>query len=49
MEYWSTNFAIAVSEHVDLMPFGDVQLTETYKVNKNLQIQSHWTMLTIIP
>jgi hypothetical protein len=42
------NFVIVVSEHVDLMPSEDVQLTETCKSNKCLQIESHWTVLTII-
>jgi hypothetical protein len=43
-----TNFVIVVFEHVDLMPSEDGQLTETCKGNKYLQIQSHWTVLTII-
>jgi hypothetical protein len=30
-------FVIVVSEHVDLVPFEDGQLTETYKGNKYLQ------------
>jgi hypothetical protein len=33
-------FVIAVSEHVDLMPSEDGQLTETCKGNKYLQIES---------
>jgi hypothetical protein len=42
------NFVTVVSEHVDLMPSEDGQLTETCKCNKYLQIESHWTVLTII-
>jgi hypothetical protein len=42
------NFVIIVSEHADLMPSEDGQLTETYKGNKYLQIKSCWTVLTII-
>jgi hypothetical protein len=42
------NFVIVVSEHVDLMPYEDGQLTETCKGNKYLQIESHWTVLTVI-
>jgi hypothetical protein len=41
-------FVIVVSEHVDLVPSEDGQLTETYKGNKYLQIESHWMVLTII-
>jgi hypothetical protein len=41
-------FVIVVSERVDLMPSEDGQLTETCKGNKYLQIESHWTVLTII-
>jgi hypothetical protein len=37
-----------VSDHVDLMPFEDGELTESYKGNKYLQIESHWTVLTVI-
>jgi hypothetical protein len=37
-----------VTEHVDLMPSEDGQLTETCKGNKYLQVESHWTVLTII-
>jgi hypothetical protein len=40
-------FVIAVSEHVDLMPSEDGQLTETCKSNKYPQIESHWTVLII--
>jgi hypothetical protein len=36
-----------LSEHVDLMPSEDGQVTETCKGNKCLQIESHWTELTI--
>jgi hypothetical protein len=39
---------IVVPEHVDLMPSEDGQLTETCKGSKYLQIESHWTVLTII-
>jgi hypothetical protein len=39
---------IVVPEHVDLTPSEDAQLTETCKGNKYLQIESHWTALTII-
>jgi hypothetical protein len=42
------NFVIVVSEHVDLLPSEDGQLTETCKGNKYLQTESHWTVLTII-
>jgi hypothetical protein len=42
------NFVMVVSEHVDLMPSEDDQLTETCKGNIYLQIESHWTVLTII-
>jgi hypothetical protein len=44
------NFVIqvVVSEHVDLMPSEDGQLTEMCKGDKYLQIESHWTVLTII-
>jgi hypothetical protein len=41
-------FVIVVSDHVDLMPSEDGQLTETCKGNKYLQIESHWTVLTVI-
>jgi hypothetical protein len=41
-------FVIVVSEHVDLTPSEDDQLTETCKGNKYLQIESHWMVLTII-
>jgi hypothetical protein len=37
-----------VPEHVDLTPSEDGQLTETRKGNKYLQIESNWTVLTII-
>jgi hypothetical protein len=37
------NFVIAVSEHFDLMPSEDGQLTKTC-----LQIESQWMVLTII-
>jgi hypothetical protein len=43
-----TNFVIVVSEHVDLMPSEDGQLTETYEGSKYIQNESHWTVLTII-
>jgi hypothetical protein len=36
------------SEHVDLMPSEDGQVTETCKGSKYLQIKSHWMLLTII-
>jgi hypothetical protein len=36
------------SEHVALMPSEDGQLTETCQGSKYLQIESHWTVLTII-
>jgi hypothetical protein len=39
---------IVVSKHVDLMPSENGQLTETCKVNKYLQIESRFTVLTII-
>jgi hypothetical protein len=39
---------MVVSEHIDLMPSEDGQLTETCKGNKYLLIESHWTVLTII-
>jgi hypothetical protein len=39
---------IVVPEHVDRMPSEDGQLTETCKDNKHLQIESHWTVSTII-
>jgi hypothetical protein len=42
------NSVVAVSEHVDLMPSEDGHPTKTYKGNKYLQIESHWTVLTII-
>jgi hypothetical protein len=41
------NFVIVVPEHVDLMPSEDGQLTETCTGNIYLQIESHWTVLTI--
>jgi hypothetical protein len=37
-----------VSEHVDLMPSEDGQLTETCIGYEYLQIESHWTVLTVI-
>jgi hypothetical protein len=40
------NFVTVVSEHVDLVPSEDGQLTETYK--GYVQIDSHWRALTII-
>jgi hypothetical protein len=43
-----TNFVIVVPEHVDLMPSEDSQPTKTREDNKCLQIESHWTVLTII-
>jgi hypothetical protein len=42
------NFVRVVPEHIDLMSSEDGQLTETCKGNKYLQIESHWTVLTII-
>jgi hypothetical protein len=36
------------SDHVDLMPSEDGQLTETCKGNKYLKIELHWTVLTNI-
>jgi hypothetical protein len=33
------NFVLVVSEHVDLMPSKDGQLTDTCKGNKYLQIE----------
>jgi hypothetical protein len=42
------NFVIVVPKHVDLMPSEDGQLTKTCKGIKYLQIESHWTMLTVI-
>jgi hypothetical protein len=42
------NFVIVVSDHADLMPSEDGQLTETCKDNKYLQNESHWTVSTII-
>jgi hypothetical protein len=42
------NFVIVVPERVDLMSSEVGQLTETCKGNKYLQIESHWTVLTII-
>jgi hypothetical protein len=42
------NFVIVVSEHVDLMPSEDGQLSETRKGNKYLQTESHWMVLTSI-
>jgi hypothetical protein len=36
-----------VSEHLDLIPSEDGQLTKTCKGNKYLQIESHWTVLTM--
>jgi hypothetical protein len=43
----ATEFSL-VSEHVDLMPSEDGQLTEACEGNKHLQIETHWTVLTII-
>jgi hypothetical protein len=43
-----TNFVIVVSDHVYLTASEDDKLTETCKGNKYLQIESHWTLLTII-
>jgi hypothetical protein len=50
MYYEICNSAVnsRISEHVDLMPSDDGQLTETYKGSKYLQTESHWTVLTII-
>jgi hypothetical protein len=42
------NFVIVVSEHVNLMPSEDGQLTETCKGNIYLQIELHWTVLTTV-
>jgi hypothetical protein len=42
------NFVIVVSDHVDLMPSEDGQLTGTCIGNKYLHIESHWTVLRII-
>jgi hypothetical protein len=42
------NFVMVVPEHADLMPSEVGQLTETCKGNKYLQIESRWTVLTII-
>jgi hypothetical protein len=42
------NFVIVVPEHVDLMPSEDGQLTETCEDDKYLQVESHWTVLTIL-
>jgi hypothetical protein len=42
------NHVIVVSEHADLMPSEDGQLAETCKGNKYLQIESHWTVLTML-
>jgi hypothetical protein len=41
-------FVIVVPEHDDLMPSEDDQLTETCKGSKYPQIESHWTVLTIV-
>jgi hypothetical protein len=41
------NHVIVVSEHVDLMPSEDGQLTETCEGRKYLQIESHWKVLTL--
>jgi hypothetical protein len=41
------SFVIVLPKHVDLMPSEDGQLTETCKGNKQLQIESHWTVLPI--
>jgi hypothetical protein len=35
-------------KHVDLMSSEDGQLTETCKGSKYIQIESHWTVFTII-
>jgi hypothetical protein len=43
-----TKFIIVFSDHVDLMPSEDGQLTEACKGNEYLQIELHWTVLTII-
>jgi hypothetical protein len=43
-----TNFVIVVTDHVDFMPSEEGQLTETCKGKSYLQIESHWTVLTII-
>jgi hypothetical protein len=40
------NHVIVVPKY--LMPSEDCQLTETCKSSKYLQIESHWTVLTII-
>jgi hypothetical protein len=42
------NFVIVVSNHVDLTPSEDGQLTKTCKGNKDVQIESHWEVLAII-
>jgi hypothetical protein len=42
------NFVVVLSEHVDLKPSEDGQLTKTCKGNKYLQIESHYMVLTII-
>jgi hypothetical protein len=38
-------YVVVVSEHVDLMPSKDGQLTKTCKGNKYQQIESHWMVL----
>jgi E3 ubiquitin-protein ligase DOA10 len=43
-----TKFVIVFTEHVDLMPTEDGQLSEICESNKYLQIESHWMVLTII-
>jgi hypothetical protein len=40
------NLVIVVPEH-DLMSSEGGQLTETCKGNEYLQIESHWTVLTV--
>jgi hypothetical protein len=42
------NHLIAVPKPVDIKPSEDAQLTKTCKGSKYVQIESHWTVLTII-
>jgi hypothetical protein len=42
------NHVIVVPKHIDIMLSEDGQLTETWKGSKYIQIESDWTVITII-
>jgi hypothetical protein len=39
---------VVLHKHGDIKPFEDGQLIEICKGSKHIQIESHWTVLTII-